>query len=84
MSTADLLAVLRVARDNGSVHQAIHDGSEHAVLHAATWNLIQIVHDSNGVVAGARWAVEQASHTQQATDLYLQLTPAGADHLDAA
>lgn len=78
--TADLLAVLDVARNNGSVDQAITRAGKHALIDAEQHGLIRVVHDHAGVV-GAHWAANQADYVEQRNTMHLQLTAVGHDHL---
>lgn len=83
MTTVALARLLDIACDGGSLAQALALTSAAAVLDAANQELIQVVDRTHGVV-GAHWAITCATALQQSNDLYVQLLPAGRDHLRSA
>lgn len=78
--TADLFEVLEVAADRGSVDRAITRAGKSAVLAAGRRGLITV----NGGNYTVDWAVNDADYVRQRDHLYVALTLAGRDYLDAA
>jgi hypothetical protein len=83
--TGSMPAVLAVARDNGSVYDAINAGGTAALRTAELLGYLNVFHRLGGGVS-AETATNRDATTvaQQRNDLTVQLTDAGRDHLAGA